>query len=135
MTKFESVVVAAKFDTYADSSKRRLLDLREIIFDVAAKTKGVGVIEETLRWGEPTYLTSATKSGSMIRIDIFKAKPSTYAMYFHCQTNLIDTFKSEFPEQFRYSKNRAIVFNENEPFPIGAVRTCIALALTYKLRQ
>ena len=46
------------------------MKLRQLIFDVAAKTKDVGQLEETLKWGEPAYLTSESKSGSLIRIDV-----------------------------------------------------------------
>lgn len=34
----------------------------------AASTDGGGPIEETLKWGDPAYVTSATKSGSTIRV-------------------------------------------------------------------
>jgi len=40
-----------------------------MIFDVAKKTPGVGKLEEDLRWGQPSYLTLETGSGSTIRID------------------------------------------------------------------
>ena len=81
--------------------------LRELIFDVAAKTKDVGQLEETLKWGEPVYLTSQTKSGSLIRIDAKKTDPSKYAMYFHCQTSLVGTFRTtSFRIHFFIKKNR-----------------------------
>jgi hypothetical protein len=62
--------------------------LRELIFDVAASTDGVGEIEETLRWGEPAYLTSQSKSGTTIRIGWKSSRPAEYAVFFHCQTDL-----------------------------------------------
>lgn len=134
-TKIENAAVAAKFASYPLGLRKRLLGLRELIYDVAASTKGVGEIEETLRWGEPAYLTSASKSGSLIRIDILKSMPSHYAMYFHCQTNLIDSFKSEFPGVFRYSQNRAVIFEEKQSLPVDAIRACVTLALTYRMRS
>jgi hypothetical protein len=127
--------VARVFNRYPKKMKRKLMKLRELIFDVAAKTKDVGRLEETLKWGEPAYLTSESKSGSLIRIDVKKSNPSKYAMYFHCQTNLVDSFRTLFPDVFSYEKNRAIVFEEYELVPVNELRTCISMALTYHLTK
>ena len=35
--------------------------LRQLIFETAAATEVVGELEETLKWGEPSYLTPKTK--------------------------------------------------------------------------
>ena len=109
----------------------KLLALRELIFKVAGSTLGVGELEETLKWGEPAYLTSQTKSGSTVRIGWKSSSPTQYAMYFHCQTNLIDTFRTLFPGEFKFEGNRAIVFNESEAVPTDSVAFCVAAALTY----
>ena len=93
MKRISNAKVAGVFDRYPRKMKQKLMKLRQLIFDVAAKTKGVGELEETLKWGEPAYLTSQTKSGSLIRIDVKKSDPSKYAMYFHCQTRLVNSFE------------------------------------------
>jgi Domain of unknown function (DU1801) len=127
--------VARVFNRYPKRMKQKLMKLRELIFDVAAKTKDVGKLEETLKWGEPAYLTSESKSGSLIHIDVQKSDPSRYAMYFHCQTSLVDSFRTLFPDSFRYEKNRVIVFEESERVPVNELRTCISMALTYHLTK
>jgi hypothetical protein len=77
--------VDAVFGAYPKPLKARLLALRRLILDTAAATKGVGELQETLKWGQPSYLTAATKSGSTIRIDRLKASANQYALYFHCR--------------------------------------------------
>lgn len=109
--------------------------LRQLIFDTAAEIKEAGELEETLKWGEPAYVTSQSKSGSTIRIDVKKADPSKYAMYFHCQTNLVDTFRKLYPDEFTYEGNRAIVFHRDDEIPLGELSHCISLALTYHLNK
>ena len=84
--------VSAVFATYPAEIREKLKMLRALIFDVAAQTEGVGTLEEALKWGEPAYLTTASKSGSTIRIAWKKARPTQYAMYFNCQTPLVDSF-------------------------------------------
>ncbi|HSY26492.1 MAG TPA: DUF1801 domain-containing protein [Burkholderiaceae bacterium] len=131
MKSIKNVDVARIFAQYPPIIRRKLFALRQLILDTATKTEGVGAIEETLKWGEPAYLTSESKSGSTIRIDWKKANPSQYAMYFHCQTNLVETFRTLFPNDFKFEGNRSIVFGENDIVPVDALEFCIAAALTY----
>jgi len=135
MRPFKHAAVGKKFDAYPLFVRDKLLGLRELIFDTAASTTGVGELEETLKWGEPAYLTAQTKSGSTVRIDWKKSKPSQYAIYFHCQTNLISTFKTLFPTEFKYEGNRAIVFDLADVPPMDSLAFCIAIALTYHLQK
>jgi len=131
---FNSVVVAKTFESYPSHMRNKLLALRELIYQIAAETEGVGTIEETLKWGEPAYLTS-NKSGSTIRLAWKKSTPTQYALYFHCQTNLIETFRTLFPSEFKFEGNRAIVFDEADIVPTDSVSFCIAAALTYHRRK
>ena len=55
------------FAAYPPKLRKRLLAVRQMIFDVAKRTEGVGKLQETLKWGEPAYVTAATGSGSTIR--------------------------------------------------------------------
>jgi hypothetical protein len=127
-----SPAVPALFDGYPKPVRSRLLALRKLILDTAKATRGVGRIEEALKWGQPSYLTSESKSGSTIRIDQVKAVPGQYAVYFHCQTNLVETFRELYPD-LRYSGNRAIVLDAKHKLPEAELRHCVGLALTYHL--
>jgi len=124
--------VEAVFDAYPKPVKGKLLALRRLILDTAKATKGVGRVEETLKWGQPSYLTPETRSGSTVRIDQVKPEPGQYAVYFHCQTNLVETFRELYPE-LRYGGNRCILLKADEKVPEAALRHCVALALTYHL--
>ena len=75
-----------------------------------------------------------TGSGSTIRIDQLKADAGGYALYFHCQTDLVETFRERYPE-LRYGGNRSILLDAREKLPEAALRHCIALALTYHARK
>jgi hypothetical protein len=109
----------------------RLLALRTLIYTTAQETPGVGALEEMLRWNEPAYLTSESKSGTSVRINRVPGSDSKYAIYFNCRTTLVDTFRSLFPRSFRYQGNRAIEFDVNEPVPVNDLKVCIGMALTY----
>ena len=124
----------AVFNSYPKKVKARLLALRRLILDTASVTKGVGALQETLKWGQPSYLTTATKSGSTVRIDRIKAAPNQVAIYFHCQTDLVATFRELYPE-LRYGGNRSILLNADDKLPEAELRHCVGLALTYHLRK
>jgi hypothetical protein len=126
--------VNAVFSAYPKPVKAKLLALRRLIFDTAKTTTGVGALEEALKWGQPSYLTTESKSGSTIRIDQVKAEAGQYAVYFHCQTDLVETFRELYPE-LRYGGNRSILLDAGEKLPEAALRHCVALALTYHARK
>ncbi|MGY4401651.1 DUF1801 domain-containing protein [Bradyrhizobium sp. USDA 3315] len=130
----QSKPATALFDAYPAPVRAKLLALRRLIFETAKATKGVGGLEETLKWGQPSYLTPETGSGSTVRIDQVKPAADRVAIYFHCQTNLVETFRELYPE-LSYSGNRAILLDVAGKLPEPALRHCVALALTYHLNK
>ena len=122
--------VAAAFSSYPKRVRTRLLAVRRLILHTARTTAGVGPLQETLKWGQVSYLTSESKSGSTIRIDQIKSEPNRYALYFHCQTNLVETFRELYPELV-YGGNRCILLDTAEELPQNALKHYVALALTY----
>lgn len=133
--KFDNADVEAVFKVCPALMRQKLMRLRELIFKTAAKTTGVGELEEALKWGEPSYITSQTKSGSTIRIDWKRSTPDQYYMYFNCKTTLIDSIKEIYADTFTYGGNRSIIFYKDGFVPIDALEGCIAMALTYNLTK
>ncbi|MEO7888323.1 MAG: DUF1801 domain-containing protein [Polaromonas sp.] len=127
--------VAQVFASYPPDLRRKLMVLRQLILETAADTPGVGPIEETLKWGEPAYLTPHSKSGSTLRLGPVKSSPSRYALYFNCNTTLVDTFRTVFPHELRYEGNRAIVLEVADALPHDALAFCIQAALTYHRKK
>lgn len=132
---FKDAAVDAVFRAYPKPLQAKLLALRRLIFETAKATKGVGELQETLKWGQPSYLTAETKSGSTIRIDRVKSAANQYAIYFHCQTDLVETFRELYPMEFSYGGNRCIFLDAKDKLPEPALRHCVALALTYHLNK
>lgn len=131
MTPFSDTRVQAVFDNYPDMARPHMLALRRFVFETAAQLPDVGALEETLKWGEPAYLTPVSRGGSTIRMDWKPRSPDVCALYFNCQTTLVETFRSLFPETFSYEGNRAVLMPLSAPLPEDAVKICISVALTY----
>ena len=133
--RFQREDIREKFDSYPKNIREKLLFLRQLIFDIASRTASIGELEETLKWGETSYMTPETKSGSTVRIDWKKSTPHQYAMYFNCKTTLVDTFKEMYGSTFCYGGNRSIIFEVNEKVPVNELTDCIVMALTYNLKK
>ncbi len=128
--------VARVVDGYGDDVRAGVLALRDLVLSTAAETEGVGTITETLKWGQPAYLTSETGSGSTIRIAPTSAGSNhDFAMFFICRTNLVDGFRSLFGDAFTYDGTRALLFRCGEALPSAELRICIEQALTYHQRS
>lgn len=102
------------FTNYPSEVRDKMQMLRELVIETAEDTKGIYKLEETLKWGEPSFVT---KNGSTLRIDWKEKTPNQYAMYFQCSSRLIVTFRIVFEHQFKYEGNRAIVFQLNQKIP------------------
>ncbi|MHA7102129.1 DUF1801 domain-containing protein [Roseivirga pacifica] len=116
------------FDNYPKEVQAQMLHLRTLVLQVAEDIEELEKLEETLKWGEPAYVT---KHGSTLRMDWKAKNPDQYAMYFQCTSQLVPTFRFLYPEQFEFEGNRAIVFPLNGTLPDKEVKHCISLALQY----
>ncbi|MEL6689779.1 MAG: DUF1801 domain-containing protein [Pseudomonadota bacterium] len=126
---FEDPNVERAFQAFPDDVRGGLLAIRDLIFEVAQRTEGVGALQETLKWGQPAYLTPETKSGSTLRLGL--PKTGGFAVYAHCQTTIISDFQALFPDDFSYEGNRAVHFSSPEELPLDRLALLIQSALTY----
>ncbi|SEW31750.1 protein of unknown function (DU1801) [Aliiroseovarius sediminilitoris] len=126
---FQNAAVADTFAGFPGDARAGLLELRDLIFETARDTPGVGRIEETLKWGQPAYLTPDSKSGTTIRLGV--PKTGGFALYVHCQTTLIAEFRSLFADGLTFDGNRAILFQDGQALPTEPLRLFIRNALTY----
>ncbi|RMA58066.1 DUF1801 domain-containing protein [Ulvibacter antarcticus] len=116
------------FNNYPEIVRHKLLQLREIILSIASEVYGLQKLEETLKWGEPSY---KTKNGSTIRIDWKEKSPNQFAMYFNCNTSLIPSFRIIYKDVFQFEGKRALLFKMDDELPRAELEHCIKMALTY----
>jgi Domain of unknown function (DU1801) len=119
--------IQTKFSSYPLAAQKQLEEVRRLILAVAEEN-ALGVVEETLKWGEASYLV---KGGSAIRIDWKPKDPDVIKVYFHCQTSLIETFREIYRQEFDYEGNRAIVLPLTSAVASGPLKHCLQLALKY----
>lgn len=128
-----SADVESVFNNYPESVRKKIVALRNLILETANEIEEVPELEETLKWGEPSYVA---KHGSTIRVDWKEKTPDQYAMYFTCTTDLVPTFKRMYSDIFEFEGNRAIIFQMDEDIPKVILKRCISAALKYhKVKQ
>ncbi len=120
--------VEAIFKNYPDHVRLKMEALRKLIIEVAQENNEVNYLGETLKWGEPSYVT---KNGSTIRMDWKPKNPDKYALYFKCTSKLVPTFQMVYSDLFVFEGSRAIVFGMDDTVPIKELKSCIGAALTY----
>lgn len=117
--------VKATFDVFPKDQRRLLSKARKLLIE-SAETAQVGPLTETLKWGQPAYLTEASKAGSTVRLGLHKGQA---AVFFNCQTTLVEGFRADFPEAFTYVGNRTVLLEEASDEQ--ALGICLARTLTY----
>ena len=120
--------VERKFQNYPDFARQQMMALRQLIIETAREVEAITQLEECLKWGEPSFITS---QGSTIRIDWKEKQPDFYAIYFSCTSKLVPTFRLLYKDTFSFEGSRAIQFKLDEKLPKTALKKCIATALQY----
>lgn len=108
-------------------------DIKNLIHQVAADTPEIGLLEESLKWGEQSFTPLKRNTGSSVRIQ--PRANGDAALMFICHTNLVEEFRGLYPDALTFEGNRAIVLPKDRTPDHKALSHCIALALTYKLRK
>lgn len=120
--------VASAIEHYPSHVSNVFKQVRQLIAEEAASVCGVEALEETLKWGEPSYLA---EGGSTIRMNWMESKPERFSLYFNCNSKLVPTFRELFGQEFNFDGNRAMSFNISAELPEAALRQCISMALRY----
>jgi len=116
------------FAKYPTKVRGKMKALRKLVIESAKEIEELEELEETLKWGEPSYLS---KHGSTLRMDWKTKTPDQYQLYFKCTSKLVSTFKRVYGKKFSYEKDRAIVFEMTDKLPEKEVKQCIKAALQY----
>lgn len=128
-----SAQVAKVIADYPPQATAVFAATRKLVVSVAKETVGLDKTEETLKWGEPSYLADG---GSTIRMKWSEKNPEQFSLYFNCNSILVETFKELYQDEFTYDGNRAMSFPISEKIPEDALKHCMSMAMQYhKLKK
>lgn len=130
MIPFQSEAVAKAFDDFEPKVGAALLELRELVFVVAAEIDRLAGVEESLKWGQPSYAPKP-KTGTPIRLGLTKSGDPTLLV--HCQTSLVADLEADNAHGLRTTDNRAVILPEHGVMDHPGLRGFVRAALTYHI--
>lgn len=120
--------VESVFSNYPKKVQKKMVNLRKLVIETAKEIEELTTLEETLKWGEPSYLA---KKGSTLRMDWRPMTPYQYQLYFKCISKLVETYRAVYGNTFNYEKNGAIIFQMHDKIPVWELKKSISAALRY----
>lgn len=118
------------FAEFESGPRASLTAMRQLIFEVGAELDEVSSIEESLKWGQPSYAPKP-KTGTPIRLGV--TKDGTPTLFVHCQTTLVSDLEANNPHDLRTIDNRAVVLPGGAVADNGGLRGFVKAALKYHL--
>ncbi len=103
-----------------------------MIFEVQAETPEAGEIEESLKWGQPSY-TTKPKTGTPMRLAA--TKTGDVGIFVHCQSQVIPEFEATYPGVFKLDGNRGVLLPPEGALAEDELKIFIARALTYHVSK
>lgn len=132
MKIISSAEVEKVLNDFPNSVTQSLSTLRDLIIESAKDTGTISQLEETIKWGEAAFIAP---QGSTIRLGWKPAKPEHVAIYFNCNSRLVETFKELYANELLFEGKRAIMVPMNKPLPKSILKHCLQLALIYHQRK
>lgn len=121
--------IQGALDQAPPAAREGMLALRDLIFQVAGETPGATPLVETLKWGQPAYIAP---KGTALRLGV--PKTGAFALFVHCQSKVIPTFREMVGGEFRFEKSRAVLFEDLADIKPDLLSSMIRHALTYHTR-
>jgi len=112
---------------YPQQAQDKFHLIRQLMLDTA-KQADLGAVEESIKWGEPSFVT---RHGSPVRIAWKERSPEQISLFFICTTRLVDTFRELYDDTLVLHENRAIHLQLNDPLPESELGHCLQIAFNY----
>lgn len=132
--KYASKLFKSVVDQYPAELKDKFLYLKSLIYEQATLNPKTGEIEESLKWGQLSYV-SKNRSGTPIRLGIEKKMPGYFGLYVNCSTTVINDAKHIYGDKFQYDGNRGLMFKSDDQLPEKEIRHIIDIILCYHINK
>ncbi|APX11725.1 hypothetical protein [Tateyamaria omphalii] len=122
--------ILTRVESWPQSAQSHFLRTRTLVHDVAT-SEDVGPLDESLKWGQPSWRPKRARTGSTLRLDWSPATPDRLLAFVDCKTDLAAQMDHRFPGQFHNDGRRALGFDTTHPLDKDAVWQLARLTLTY----
>ncbi len=122
--------VAAFFDALDPPLRRQLLGVRGAILAAAAGLPNPVAVDETLKWGEPSYRLTGKGRGTAVRIN--HSASGEIVLLFHCKTALVARIRERFGATLAYDSNRAVILRGDQGSDATLIGDLATHSFTYR---
>ncbi|UWR23723.1 hypothetical protein [Sulfitobacter sp. S190] len=121
-------------DKWPRTARARFAAVRALVLR-AARDAEVGPLDESLKWGQPAWRPRRPRQGSTLRMSYAPATPDRINLFVDCKTNLADTVRQLYPDDFTFKGNRLLALSLTAPLPAQAIGHLAVLTFTYHRRD
>ncbi len=107
---------------------------RAVFHHVAARN-ALGTLDETLKWGQPSWRPKRPRTGSTLRADWRPDAPERLTLFVDCKTDLAARMADLYPDLPANDGRRAIALNLNDPLPEQPIAHLAQMTFTYHLNS
>ena len=119
----------AAVQTWPAAAQVTFSEIRKILREVAAQ-EGIA-LQETTKWGEPSWLPRKRGIGSTLRAGWREKSPDSLSLFVNCQTDLVEQVTRVHHSAFSAIGSRELVIQLSAPLPRAAIAFCAVATLTY----
>lgn len=115
---------------WSGPAQKQLMACRTLFHDVAAEAN-TGRLDETLKWGQPSWRPVKPHTGATLRMDWDAGTPGRLSFYVDCKTDLAARMRDIYPDLPLNDGQRHLGIDLDHPFPDQAIRHLAEMTFTY----
>lgn len=115
---------------WSDPARSTLWSLRILFHDVAAAAD-IGRLDETLKWGQPSWRPVKPRMGSTLRMAWDATQPDQLSLFVDCKTDLAARMRDLYPQLPLNDGQRQLGIDLTQPLPEQALRHLAEMTFGY----
>lgn len=125
-----SAALQSRIATWPETAQQRLWQCRALFLAVA-EAAAVGPLDETLKWGQPSWRPVKPRTGSTLRMDWNPKFPDKVSLFVDCKTDLAARMREIYPDLPVNDGRRHLAIDLAAPLPEQAISHLAEMTLTY----
>lgn len=123
-----------QFASWSEPAQKAAWDCRTLFHDIAAEN-ALGALDESLKWGQPSWRPKRLRTGSTLRMSWSPASPDRLALFVDCKTDLAARMQEIYPDLPANDGRRALAVDLRAELPRQALAHLAQMTFTYHLKK
>ncbi|NNE53876.1 MAG: DUF1801 domain-containing protein [Sulfitobacter sp.] len=105
------------------------------LFHGIAQERGVGPLQESLKWGQPAWRPAKPRTGSTLRMDWNEGTPDRLNLFVDCKTDLAARMDDLYPDLAFNDGRRHLAIGLGDPLPEQALAHLAEMTFCYHIAR